>query len=122
MIRWSYCSQIHRREARSGQLIKVSNAVSRGGSGGKSSALSGGKVGVGSHGRSYSGAASTIGSIGMSAAVSPFIVNTNRPLSVSRPMTAKSKSQRSKIARASASPSGLRMINMRSWLSDSINS
>ncbi len=43
-----------------------------------------------------------------------------RPLSVSLPMTAKSRSHFSKIARAISSRPGFRIISMRSWLSESI--
>ena len=74
------------------------------------------------HGRSYSGDARANGSMGRSATTSPPIFRTMRPLSVVRPMTAKSSSHFSKMARATSSRPSFSTISMRSWLSESISS
>ncbi len=58
--------------------------------------------------------------MGRSHTVSPRQVSTMRPVSVTWPMTAKSSSHFSKIARAMSSRPGFSTMSIRSWLSDSI--
>ena len=79
-----------------------------------------GEGGVGSHGRSYSGAVPERAASGRSAFTSPFSFTRKRSSAMVLPTMAKSRSHLSKIARASASIEGLRTMSIRSWLSDSI--
>ena len=56
----------------------------------------------------------------MSHTVSPSKSSTMRPVSVTSPITAKSSSHFSKIARAMSSLPGFKTMSIRSWLSLSI--
>ncbi len=70
MTMWSYCSQIQRLEARSGQAISVVNASSVSVAGTLASSMTGRLAGA-TQGRSYSGLAWASGSIGKSATTAP---------------------------------------------------
>ena len=56
----------------------------------------------------------------MSATTAPAMRNTSRPVSVTRPIFAKSSSHFRKMRSAMGSLPGLRIISMRSWLSESM--
>jgi hypothetical protein len=82
----------------------------------KSSA--GGSAGF-ARGRSYSGAPSVSGGMGMSATVSPFQLATSRPVAVTSPMTAASRSHFWKMRSTSASRPFAATSSMRSCDSES---
>ena len=78
------------------------------------------RLGLSTHGRSYSGASSPSSLIGRSATVSPWWLTMKRSVSVVTPTMAKSSPHLRKMALASSSFSGLSTMSMRSWLSDNI--
>ena len=116
----SYWSQIQRREQRSGQATSRSSAASSPTGSATAPASSTGCFGVSAVGRRYSGASLSSGASGISASTTPLWRMTMRPVSVSRPMTAKSSSHLVKMRSAMCSAPGRSTMSMRSWLSDSI--
>ncbi len=116
----SYCSQTQRFEHWSGEPTSFSSASRFDIGGVTSTARITGRFGVGSWGRSYSGASSPSSLIGMSAMTRPPCFTTKRRVSVVLPTTAKSSPHLRKMASAGASWPGLITMSMRSWLSESI--
>ena len=87
---------------------------------GDTAVVPGSDAGVGTHGRSYSGAVPDSAFSGKSAFTSPPSMTTKRSSGIVSPTMAKSRSHLSKTALASASFSGRSTISIRSWLSESI--
>ena len=116
----SYCSQIQRLEAMSGQQTTESTASAQLSGAGTSFGSRRGCSSGWTQGRSYRGASSNRGASGTSQTVSPWCFSTSRPVSVVMPMTAASRPHFSKMRWPSCSRPGLSTASIRSWLSDSI--